>query len=81
MAAEVLTGVLAFTGAGIGSTLGYVATRGAAKAERAARRREEWGRRFTIALEAYLSSDVGRRATGRTYLVESSSAEPGRNQR
>lgn len=48
----------------------YLATRGATMAEREARRREEWGRRFTTSLEAITSSDPRRRATGRALLVE-----------
>lgn len=35
-----------------------------------ARRREEWGRRFTTGLEAVTSSDPRRRATGRALLVQ-----------
>jgi hypothetical protein len=68
--AEIVAGILAFFGAGIGSALAYLGTRGATKAEREARRREEWGRRFTAALEAITSSDLRRRATGRALLVE-----------
>jgi hypothetical protein len=67
---DVVVGVLAFLGAGIGSVLAYVGTRGATRAEREASRREEWGRRFTAALEAITSSDSRRRATGRALLVE-----------
>lgn len=70
MAAEIVYGILAFVGAGIGSGFGFWATRGATKAEREARRREEWGRRFTAALEAITSSDDRRRAAGRALLVE-----------
>ena len=70
MSTEIVVGVLAFLGAGAGAALAYVATRSATKAEREARRREEWGRRFTASLEAITSSDARRRATGRALLVE-----------
>jgi hypothetical protein len=70
VAAEIVVGILAFLGAGIGSTLAYLATRGATRAERESSRREEWGRRFTAALQAITSADPRRRATGRALLVE-----------
>ena len=70
MASDVLVGVLAFGGAVLGSALGYAATRTATKVERTARAREEWGRRFTAALEAATSADARRRAAGRSLLVE-----------
>jgi len=67
---ELANGLLAFIGAGIGSGLAYLATRSATRAEREARRREEWGRRFTAALDAITSAATRRRATGRALLVE-----------
>ena len=70
MSTDIVVGVLAFVGAGAGAALAFLATRSATKAERAARRREEWGRRFTASLEAITSSDARRRATGRALLVE-----------
>jgi len=70
MSTDIVVGVLAFVGAAAGAALAYVATRSATKAEREARRREEWGRRFTASLEAITSSDPRRRATGRALLVE-----------
>jgi hypothetical protein len=70
MTSEIVVGVFSFLGAGIGSALAYLGTRGATRAERTARRREEWGRRFTAALEAVTSEDARRRATGRALLVE-----------
>jgi hypothetical protein len=70
MRIELVDGVFAFLGAGIGSALAYLGTRNATKAERTARRREEWGRRFTAALQALTSEDARRRATGRALLVE-----------
>jgi len=70
MTIELVDGVFAFLGAGIGSAIAYLGTRSATRAERTARRREEWGRRFTAALEAVTSEDARRRATGRALLVE-----------
>jgi hypothetical protein len=67
---EVVVGLLAFVGGALGSGLGYAATRGATKVEREARMREEWGRRFTRALEGLMASDPVHRATGRALLVE-----------
>lgn len=70
MSVQIVSGLLAFVGAGLGSALAYIGTRGATKAERQARQREEWGRRFTSALEAINSTDHTSRATGRALLVE-----------
>jgi hypothetical protein len=70
MSTDIVVGVLAFVGAAAGAALAFLATRSATKAEREARRREEWGRRFTASLEAITSSDARRRATGRALLVE-----------
>jgi len=70
MSVEIVSGVLAFCGAAVGSALAYLGTRAATKTEREARRREEWGRRFTSALEAVNSTDSTSRATGRALLVE-----------
>jgi hypothetical protein len=69
MTSEVVVGVFSFLGAGIGSVLAYLGTRSATRAERTASRREEWGRRFTAALQALTSEDARRRATGRALLV------------
>lgn len=70
MATEIVVGVFAFLGAGVGSVLAYLASRSATSAARVASRREEWGRRFTAALQAVTSEDARRRATGRALLVE-----------
>ncbi len=67
---DLLVGLLAFGGAVIGSAVGYAAARSAAKVERAARAREEWGRRFTAALEAATSADGRGRTVGRALMVE-----------
>lgn len=65
-----LAGFLAFFGAGLGSAFAFWASRGATRTEREARRREEWGRRFTTALEGITSPDPISRATGRALLEE-----------
>lgn len=70
MKADIVDGILAFLGAGMGSALAFWATHGATKAESEARRREEWGRRFTTALGALTSADRVSRATGRALLRE-----------
>jgi hypothetical protein len=49
-AADVLTPVLAFAGAAIGAGLVYLGTRSGVAQEERQSRREEWGRRFTAAL-------------------------------
>jgi hypothetical protein len=70
MSMEVLTAVLAFAGAALGSAFAYRASLGATRVERDARRREEWGRRFTAALTAVTASDPSRVATGQALLLE-----------
>jgi hypothetical protein len=67
---EVLTAVLAFAGAALGAGVGYRATAGATRVEREARRREEWGRRFTSALTAVTASHPRQVATGHALLRE-----------
>jgi hypothetical protein len=67
---EVLTAVLAFAGAALGSAVGYRAALGATKVERDARRREEWGRRFTAALTAVTSADQRQVDLGQALLME-----------
>jgi len=67
---EVLTAALAFAGAALGSAVGYRATLGATRVERDARRREEWGRRFTAALTAVTSSDLRQVDLGQALLME-----------
>src|SRR4051812_39440530 len=65
-----VAGLLAFFGAGFGSALAFWATRGATRTEREARRREEWGRRFTAALTAVTAPDPVTRIAGRALLRE-----------
>ena len=67
---ELLTAILAFAGAAFGSAVGYRATLGATRVERDARRREEWGRRFTAALTAVTASDVRQADLGQALLME-----------
>ena len=66
----IVAGFLAFFGAALGSAFAFWASRGATRTEREARRREEWGRRFTTALEGITSPDPISRATGRALLEE-----------
>src|SRR5438552_10664571 len=65
---EALTALLAFLGAAVGSSLAFVAARAATKLEDAQGRREEWGRRFAMALEALTSPDDQAAAVGRALL-------------
>ncbi len=67
---HVLDALFAFLGAGVGSGVAYWGTRNRTQVERTARQREEWGRRFTSALEAINSTDHSSRATGRALLEE-----------
>ena len=67
---ELLTAILAFAGAAFGSAVGYRATLGATRVERDARRREEWGRRFTAALTAVTASDTRQADLGQALLME-----------
>jgi hypothetical protein len=66
----IVAGIFAFFGAGLGSAFAFWASRGATRAEREARRREEWGRRFTTALGALTSADSVTRFAGRALLRE-----------
>lgn len=70
MSVDVLTAILAFAGAALGSAVGYRAARGATRVERDARRREEWGRRFTAALTAVTSSEPTQVASGHALLLQ-----------
>ena len=70
-----MIGLLAFLGAVLGSVLGYLGTVRSARAEGLARRREEWGRRFTHALEMSLSSNVDARRPGFALLELLGSSE------
>ena len=65
---EVLTAVLAFAGAALGAGFGYRATLRATRVEHEARRREEWGRRFTAAMTAVTASHPRQVATGNALL-------------
>ena len=69
-----LGALLAFAGAVLGSAVVWLGTRRATDVERDARRKEEWGRRFTAALEAATSADRRRRSAGRSLLVELSAS-------
>jgi hypothetical protein len=75
------TGLLAFVGGGLGGWLSYLASRRdvrqrdqAARRDRGQREElghlEEWGRRFTAALEDIASDSFRRRELGRVVLVQ-----------
>ncbi|GAA1878822.1 hypothetical protein [Lapillicoccus jejuensis] len=64
------TALLAFLGGAVGAALSYLAVvRGDALRETAARR-EEWGRRFTAALDDLGDDSARRRLLGQTLLEE-----------
>lgn len=64
------TALLAFLGGALGAALSYLAVvRGDALRETAARR-EEWGRRFTAALDDLGDDSARRRLLGQTLLEE-----------
>ena len=65
---EVLVAVLAFLGAAVGSGLAFVAARAATRLDATQGRREEWGRRFGLSLEALVSPDDHVAAVGRALL-------------
>ncbi len=65
---ELLTAALAFAGAALGAGFGYRATLRATRVEHDARRREEWGRRFTAAMAAVTASHPRQVATGNALL-------------
>ncbi len=86
MAGDWLGPALAFVGAGAGSVLSYVvARRDLRQRSLEARddvdqredqsRREEWGRRFTAALDDIASGEFRRRELGRAVLVHLSQSE------
>lgn len=65
-----LTALLAFFGAALGAGASYFgAQRGTSQREKQAQR-EEWGRRFTAALQDLGAEDIRRRTLGRELLVE-----------
>jgi len=65
---EFLAALFAFLGAGVGSGLAFWTSRSQTSVEREARRREEWGRRFTTALDRATSPDPAARRAGRALL-------------
>lgn len=65
-----LTGLLAFLGAAVGAASSYFAAqRGTTQREQQSQR-EEWGRRFSMALDDIAADDLRRRTLGRELLVE-----------
>lgn len=69
MTTEILTALLALIGVGVGAGLATWATHNATTVERSERQREEWGRRFTSAVEAFTATDDHRAAIGRALLL------------
>lgn len=70
-----LTPLLAFVGAAAGAGASYVAAqRGTRQRERQGQR-EEWGRRFTTALDDVGSGEFRRRVLGRVVLVQLAESE------
>ncbi len=65
-----LTPVLAFVGGAVGAAASYVATQRGTRQREGQGRREEWGRRFTAALEDIASASFRRRELGRVVLVQ-----------
>ncbi|HCB03954.1 MAG TPA: hypothetical protein PLZ93_12850 [Nocardioides sp.] len=70
-----MVGLIAFVGAVLGSVLGYLGAVRSTRAEGLARRREEWGRRFTHALELSLSGNALARRPGIALLELLGSSE------
>ena len=80
MAGDWVAPVLSFVGAGVGSAVGYAAalrqtrtderntTKDVAQRREQARH-EEWGRRFTLAIDGLSSADARRRSMARVLLV------------
>jgi hypothetical protein len=61
---------LSFIGGGLGASLAYIAARSGTRQDETQGRREEWGRRFTAAIEALAADEHRKRALGRVLLVE-----------
>ena len=59
-----LSPVLSFAGAAFGASLSYLAVRGDTRQRETQGRREEWGRRFTAALDAAGQAEPQRRLLG-----------------
>ena len=64
-----VSAVTAFVGAAVGSALTYGAARRDLLQREGAGRREEWGRRFTSALDDLAGDSFRRRELGRAVLV------------
>lgn len=74
-AADWVTPVLAFFGAGLGSVAAYTAARKATRQLDTQGRREEWGCRFTAALGYLSDPDPRNRGLGRVILARMSRSE------
>ncbi len=69
-----LSPVFALIGAALGAGATYLGTRRGTRQRERAARREEWGRRFTAALDDISSETFRRRELGRAVLVELASS-------
>lgn len=63
-ASEWISPILSFAGAGLGASLSYVCARAGVRQQEAQSRREEWGRRFTAALDGAGQPEPQRRLLG-----------------
>lgn len=65
-----LTPALAFVGGAVGAAASYLGAQRGTRQRESQGRREEWGRRFTAALEDIASDSFRRRELGRVVLVQ-----------
>ncbi len=72
---ELMAGVLAFLGAGLGSYLSFRAAQRSTRQQEAQGRREEWGRRFSAALDMLADSEDRRQVFGASLLTELAASE------
>ena len=75
MPSEWLTALLAFLGAGLGAGLTYAAALRGDRQRDTAARREEWGRRFTAALDDLGDASARRRRLGQVLLERLASSD------
>lgn len=75
MSSEWLTALLAFVGAGLGAGLTYAAALRGDRLRETAARREEWGRRFTAALDDLGDGSARRRRLGQVLLERLASSD------
>ncbi|WP_295692309.1 hypothetical protein [Lapillicoccus sp.] len=75
MPSEWLTALLAFLGAGLGAGLSYAAALRGDRQRETAARHEEWGRRFTAALDDLGDVSARRRRLGQVLLERLASSD------